>query len=298
MYSIVVPLYNEEEVILESYKRLKTVMDNVNEPYELVFVNDGSRDKTLEMARKLAENDKNLKIISFSRNFGHQIAVTAGLEHAVGEAVVVIDADLQDPPEVMPEMFAKWKEGWQVVYGQRLKRQGETLFKKATAKLFYRGLRALTEVEMPVDAGDFRLYDRAVVEAMKKMPEHNRYLRGMVSWLGFRQTSVSFTRQERFAGVTKYSLKKMINFAADGVTSFSQKPLKIGIFFGVFFCVSAVVIALLQLVFQSEIACWAAAIIFIQGIVLICGGIQGAYMARVYDEVKNRPLYVVSEKIN
>lgn len=207
-YSIVVPLYNEEEVILESFKRLKQVMDKTGESYELLFVNDGSQDKTEELAAKLANEHKEVKLISFSRNFGHQIAITAGMDAASGEAIVVIDADLQDPPEVILQMIEKWKEGYEVVYGQRIKRKGETFFKKFTAKLFYRILKSMTSVDIPVDTGDFRLIDRKVCDAMKSLTEKNRYVRGLVSWVGFKQCAVTYVRDERFAGETKYPLKK------------------------------------------------------------------------------------------
>lgn len=303
VYSIVVPVYNEEAVIGETYCRLKAVMDSTAEPYEILFVNDGSGDKTMAKARAIAKKDANVKIISFSRNFGHQIAVTAGMDFAAGQAVIIIDADLQDPPEVMLEMFQKWKEGWQVVYGQRLQRQGETVFKKFTAKVFYRMLNAVTDTAMPVDAGDFRLLDRQVVDVMKTLPERNRYVRGLVSWVGFRQTSVTYVRHERLAGETKYPLRKMIRFAMDGMTSFSQKPLKVGNLLGILLCAGAVCVALYQLVLGltghlwNQMACWAALILFSQGLVLLCTGIQGAYLARMYDEAKGRPLYIVGEKI-
>lgn len=303
-YSVIVPLYNEEEVIEESYRRLKSVMDEVGEDYELVFVNDGSRDGTMNKARELARNDSKMRIISFSRNFGHQIAITAGMDAARGQAIVVIDADLQDPPEVIPQMITKWKEGWQVVYGKRGKRKGETFFKKTTAKVFYRTINALTDIELPVDTGDFRLIDRRVCDAMKTLPERNRYVRGLVTWVGFKQTCVEYTREERFAGETKYPLKKMLRFAFDGIISFSQKPIKIGNCLGITTITAAIIVGAYQLVSWaiksnvSEIACWAAAILFVQGVILLCNGIQGAYLARMYDEAKGRPLYIIGEVIN
>jgi dolichol-phosphate mannosyltransferase len=301
VYSIVVPLYNEEEVIRESYKRLKAVMDDMSESYELVFVNDGSRDKTTEIARELAENDKNLRIISFSRNFGHQIAITAGMDAAVGQAVVVIDADLQDPPEVIPEMAAKWKEGWQVVYGKRGKREGETLFKKLTAKAFYRTINAMTDIEMPVDSGDFRLLDRKVIDVLKTLPEHNRYVRGLVTWVGFKQTFVEYTRHERFAGETKYPLRKMIKFASDGMVSFSHTPLKIGNLLGVLMFVGGLVLLIVMLA-QFGSYSWVflslPGVLICNGLVLMYMSVQGQYLARMYDEAKNRPLYIIGEVIN
>ena len=303
VYSVVVPLYNEEAVIDETYKRIKAVMEAAGQPYEVIFVNDGSRDGTMAKARALADADPKLKILSFSRNFGHQTAITAGMDHARGCAVVVIDADMQDPPEVMTEMFAKWREGWQVVYGRRVSRKGETVFKKLTAKLFYRGLNAVSEIELPVDVGDFRLLDRHVIDALKTLPERNRYVRGLVTWVGFRQTFVDYERLERFAGESKYPLRRMIKLAADGVTAFSQKPLKLCNWVGGLLCVSGAAAAVVQLVRGllghacSEAACWAAAILFAQGLALLCMGIQNAYLTRIYDESKARPLYILSEKI-
>lgn len=302
-YSIVVPLYNEEQVIHETYKRLKKVMDSTEEPYEIIFVNDGSRDKTLEMAKEICSHDSSIKLLSFSRNFGHQLAITAGMDHSTGKAVIVIDADLQDPPEVMLDMIAKWKEGYEVVYGKRTKRKGESLFKKVTAKVFYRILKKMTDVNIPVDTGDFRLIDRKVCDALKSIPEHNRYVRGLVSWLGFRQTGVEFVREERFAGETKYPLKKMIKFASDGITSFSHKPLKAATYIGS--AVSGIsllylLVALFEALFTSiHIPGWLITIslsLFFNGLILMALGIIGGYIARIYDEVKGRPLYIISEK--
>ncbi len=302
-YSIVVPLYNEEQVIHETYKRLKKVMDSTKEPYEIIFVNDGSRDKTLEMAKKICSRDNSIKLLSFSRNFGHQLAITAGMDHSTGKAVIVIDADLQDPPEVMLDMIAKWKEGYEVVYGKRTKRKGESLFKKVTAKVFYRTLKKMTDVNIPVDAGDFRLIDRKVCDALKSIPEHNRYVRGLVSWLGFRQIGVEFVREERFAGETKYPLKKMIKFASDGITSFSHKPLKAATYIGSTvsgLSLLCLLVALCEILFTDiHISGWIIAVslgLFFNGLVLIALGIIGGYIARIYDEVKGRPLYIISEK--
>ena len=302
VYSVVVPLYNEEAVIRESYKRLKAVLDGMGEPYELIFVNDGSGDKTMEIARGLAENDKALRVIGFSRNFGHQIAITAGMDAAAGQAVVVIDSDLQDPPEVIPEMAAKWKEGWQVVYGKRGRRKGETLFKKLTAKAFYRIINAMTDIDMPVDTGDFRLIDRKVLNAMKTLPERNRYVRGLVTWVGFRQTSVEYTRHERFAGETKYPLRKMIKFASDGMVSFSHAPLKIGVFIGTLMIAAGLCLGIAMLIWFERLFSFAGLVAALgltgNGIVLLCVGIQGQYLARMYDEAKGRPLYIIGEVIN
>ena len=302
-YSIIVPLYNEEEVIHETYRRLKEVMDSTREPYEIIFVNDGSRDKTVEIAKKMHSDDENLKLISFSRNFGHQVAITAGMDFANGKAIVVIDADLQDPPEVILKMIEKWKEGYEVVYGKRVKRKGETFFKKFTAKAFYRTLNSLTDVDIPVDTGDFRLIDRKVCDALKEIPEHNRYVRGLVSWLGFKQTGVEFIREERFAGTTKYPLKKMLKFATDALTSFSYKPLKFATYIGSTISalsLAALMILLIEKIFYiSQVPGWtmfASVILLINGLMLAVLGILGEYIGRIYDEAKGRPLYIVGEK--
>lgn len=303
--SVVVPLYNEELVIQETYKRLKQVMDGLGESYELIFVNDGSRDKTAQMAQAICEADKNVRFIDFSRNFGHQIAITAGMDYSVGDAIVVIDADLQDPPEVIPEMLKKWKEGYDVVFGKRIKRQGETFFKKLTAKVFYRFLKSMTEVDIPVDTGDFRLIDRKVCDALKSVNERNRYIRGIISWLGFKQIGVEFIREKRFAGETKYPLKKMLKFAFDAITSFSYKPLKLASYAGTTISILSflyLLIVLYQRLFiGNTIPGWASTLavsLFFNGIVLVILGIIGEYIGRIYDEVKGRPLYIVRDVRN
>lgn len=303
-YSVIVPLFNEEQVIHETYKRLKQVMDPLEEAYEILLVNDGSRDHTYEIAKSLCNKDKNIKLLSFSRNFGHQLAITAGMDNSAGNAVIVIDADLQDPPEVIPRMIEKWKEGYDVVYGKRLKRKGETFFKKASAKLFYRLLRSMTEVDMPVDTGDFRLIDRKVCDALKKLPEHSRYVRGLISWLGFKQTGVEFVREERFAGETKYPFKKMLKFAADAITSFSYKPLKAAIYSGTVVSVLSLgylVFLILGKIFTGlQIPAWtflAALSLMLNGFVLLVIGVVGEYIGRIYEEVKGRPLYMIEEKV-
>jgi len=302
-YSIVVPVYNEELVVEESYRRLKTVMDQTGESYELIFVNDGSRDKTEELVSGLCDEDSNVRLLSFSRNFGHQTAITAGMDAASGQAIVVIDADLQDPPEVILEMIDKWKEGYDVVYGQRISREGETAFKKVTAKAFYRIMKGLTSVDIPVDTGDFRLIDRKVCAVLSSLTEKNRYVRGLVSWVGFRQTAVLFHRKERFAGETKYPLKKMLKFALDGITTFSYKPLKISTYVG--FLVSLLsflyllVVLCLRIFTDQTVAGWASALsvsLIFNGVILMMLGIIGEYIGRIYDETKNRPLYVIREK--
>lgn len=301
-YSVVVPMFNEEEVIQHTYQRLKEVMDRCGDAYELVFVNDGSRDRTADIMREISSRDGSVKLIDFSRNFGHQIAITAGMDYAEGDAVVVIDADLQDPPEVILQMIAKWKEGYEVVYGKRLKRHGETLFKKVTAKLFYRLLSSMTSVEIPTDTGDFRLIDHKVCAVLRGLKEKNRYVRGLVSWVGFKQTMVEYVREERFAGETKYPLKKMIRFALDGITSFSHKPLKIATYVGFFLSFSSFLylfFVLFQKLFTSwTIPGWTSIVgvnLLFNGIVLMLLGVIGEYIGRIYDESKDRPLYIVRE---
>jgi len=304
-YSIVVPLYNEEDVIRESYRRLTAVCRTFDDDYELIFVDDGSKDKTLDIARELAAGDACLRVLSFSRNFGHQPAITAGMENALGDAVIVIDADLQDPPEVMLPMIEQWQNGFDVVYGRRTARKGETVFKRLTAKIFYRTLNAMTDVDLPVDAGDFRLLDRKVIETMKQMPERNRYVRGLVSWVGYKQAAVEYVREERFAGETKYPLKKMLALASNAITSFSVKPLKISIYLGGFlsfvsfgFLIYVVIRKLVGTEFESGWTSLTAIMLFFNGIVLIMLGIIGQYIGRIYDETKARPLYIIREEIN
>lgn len=303
--SIVVPVYNEEAVVFESYKRLKGVMESLNEPYEMIFVNDGSRDATPGIVRRICEDDPTVHFIDFARNFGHQVAISAGMDYASGEAVVVIDADLQDPPEVIPAMIAKWREGYDVVYGKRAERKGETLFKRFTSAAFYRVLQTLTDVDIPVDTGDFRLIDRKVCDALKLIKERNRYVRGIISWLGFKQTGVEFVRDKRFAGETKYPLKKMLRFAFDGITSFSVKPLKLSSYVGgiVSFAGFAylLVVVYQKLFTERTVTGWAsmmAVSLFFNGVVLMMLGIIGEYIGRIYDEAKGRPLYVVRETLN
>lgn len=305
MHSVVVPMYNEELVVLETYKRLKQVMDSVQEPYEIVFVNDGSRDKTAAIISEICETDKNIKFVDFSRNFGHQVAITAGMDFAEGDTIVVIDGDLQDPPEVIPKMIQKWKEGFDVVYGKRTERKGETFFKKFTSKAFYRFLRKMTDVDIPVDTGDFRLIDRKVCDALKHINEKNRYIRGLISWLGFKQSAVEFSRDKRFAGETKYPLKKMLRFAFDAITSFSYKPLKLASYAGMFlslFSFIYLLIVLYQRFFTNKaIQGWASTMavsLFFNGIVLLILGIIGEYIGRIYDEAKGRPLYVIRQTKN
>ncbi|TDT50819.1 glycosyltransferase family 2 protein [Fonticella tunisiensis] len=306
MISIVVPMYFEELVAEECYRRLTEVARKNDLNYEIIFVNDGSTDRTLEILESIAKVDNHVKVISFSRNFGHQIAITAGMDKAIGDAVVIIDADLQDPPELIPDMIKLWEEGYDVVYAKRKKREGESWFKLATAKAFYRVLDRMSSVKIPVDTGDFRLIDRKVVEALRKMREHNRFVRGMVSWVGFKQTAIEFERKERFAGETKYPLKKMIKFALDGIISFSAKPLKMVQYIGflsiiVTFCVFIYSIVSKIFGVGNPVSGWTSIMVtitFIGGVQLLSIGVLGEYIARIYDESKGRPLYIIEKEIN
>ncbi|ACM18688.1 undecaprenyl-phosphate glycosyltransferase, DPM1-like family [Geotalea daltonii FRC-32] len=299
-FSIVVPVFNEEKVLPETYRRLHEVMEGLNEPYEIIFVNDGSSDRTMFILDNICEQDRHIRIIDFAKNFGHQTAITAGMDYADGDAVVVIDADLQDPPELIPQMIDRWREGYDVVYGKRKERKGETLFKRFSAALFYRLMRKMTDVDIPVDTGDFRLIDRRVCDALKSIKERNRYIRGIISWLGFRQIGVEFSREERFAGETKYPMKKMLKFAFDAITSFSFKPLKLSSYLGMslsFFSFVYLMVVVYQKFFTDRtVAGWASSMVislFFNGIVLMMLGIAGEYIGRIYDETKGRPLYVV-----
>ena len=303
-YSVIVPIYNEEEVVQASYDELKKTLDKLDGVYELVFVNDGSKDKSLEILREICKSDENVRVISFSRNFGHQNAITAGMDYAQGEAIVIIDADLQDPPEVILQMVEKWKEGYHVVYGKRIRREGETFFKKASAKLYYRLLGAMTSVDIPVDVGDFRLIDRQVCDALKNLSEKNRYVRGLVSWVGYNQSYVEYVRNERFAGETKYPLKKMIKFALDGITAFSNKPLKLATNIGLLISIGSFLhlmyVLFERVVMQNTAWGWASTmsvLLFTQGIVLMVLGLMGEYIGRIFDETKNRPIYLVQESL-
>ncbi|MGB4690965.1 MAG: glycosyltransferase family 2 protein [Atribacterales bacterium] len=299
-FSVVIPVYNEEEVLPETYRRMKEVMSSAPGSYELIFVNDGSRDKSQEILESFARGDEAVKLINFSRNFGHQVAITAGLDYAKGQAVIVIDADLQDPPEVILTMIEKWREGYEVVYGKRVKREGESFFKKFTASFFYRLLKRFTIIDIPVDTGDFRLMDKKVVDALRLFREKNRFMRGLVSWVGFRQTSVEYVREKRWAGETKYSLRKMLKLAWDGITSFSDKPLKIATYAGIPLSLFSLVLFLVVL-FQylggrgtfPATSLIGILNLLVGGIILIALGIMGEYIGRIYEEVKGRPLYIV-----
>ena len=305
--SLVIPMYYEEEVAEECYKRVKEMLNSLeNYEHEIVFVNDGSKDRTLEILEGIASKDKNVKVISFARNFGHQCAVTAGLKDVTGDAVVIIDADLQDPPELIPDMLKLWEEGNEVIYAKRKKRDGESAFKLFTAKMFYKALNGLSDVEIPKDTGDFRLVDKKVVDVINSLPEHNKFLRGLFSWVGFKQTPFEYERKERFAGKTKYPLKKMLKLASDGIISFSTKPLKIigGIgIASIFVSFLVLLYAILSYIFKwnNLTAGWTSlmvAITFFSGVQLLSIWIMSEYIARIYDESKGRPQYIVDKKIN
>jgi polyisoprenyl-phosphate glycosyltransferase len=306
LLSIIIPCYNEEAVLRATHERLsnvcKTQLPGLD--YELVFVNDGSADQTQQMLTQLQRQDPHVRVLRLSRNFGHQIALTAGLEEAAGDAVVIIDADLQDPPEVIPQMVKLWREGNDVVYGIRREREGESRFKLWTAKAFYRVINRLSDTKMPLDAGDFRLLDRKVVEVIKTMPERARFLRGMVSWAGFRQVSISYDRAPRHAGDSKYPLARMIHFAMDGIISFSLVPLKLAIwtgFLAIWIAVGGIIVAIIDRLLEKDLTRgWASlfvAVLFMGGVQLVSLGIIGEYLGRIYTEVKRRPLYVVQERL-
>ena len=300
VFSVVIPCYNEEEVIMESYRRISAVMLSMGEPYELVFVNDGSKDATPALLNRLADEDNSVRVLHFARNAGHQIAVSAGLDYAAGSAVVIIDADLQDPPELIPEMARLWREGAQVVYGQRRSRAGESFLKLKTAQLYYKLIQKLTGNAIPRDTGDFRLVDEKVADAVRGMPEHARFLRGMFAWVGFKQVPLLYDRDKRFAGQTHYPFKKMLKLAADGIMSFSDKPLKLPLWMGLAWLflggLTLLVLLIMALAGHSGGGWWLASLLMIGfGSTLASIGIAGSYLARVYDEVKQRPLYIVAD---
>ncbi|MBP8858255.1 MAG: glycosyltransferase family 2 protein [Anaerolineaceae bacterium] len=301
-FSIIAPVFNEKDCIGTLVQRVGEVMDTTGEPWELVIVDDGSQDGSTDIIRKMAKEDERVRAVIFARNFGHQIAVTAGMDYSRGDAVIIIDADLQDPPEVMLEMIQRWKEGYQVVYGVRSEREGETWFKKTTASLFYRMITRITDVKIPLDTGDFRLMDRSVVKVMNSMREKHRFLRGMSSWVGYRQIGVSYHRAARFAGETKYPLKKMLKLALNAVTSFSYFPLQLATYVGFIsagISIVAIPIVIIMRLTGSQAffgqATTLLAVLFLGGVQLISLGILGEYIGRIYDEVKGRPLYIVSE---
>ena len=301
--SVVIPSYNEERNVGIMYERLTKTLSEITDSYEMIFVNDCSKDQTLLRIKELAERDSHVKYLSFSRNFGHQIAVSAGLDFCTGEAVVIIDGDLQDPPELISKMYERYKEGYKVVYAKRKTREGETWFKKATAKIFYRLLASMTSIDIPVDVGDFRLIDRVIVEHLRNMPEKSKYIRGQIAWIGYKQTFVEYHRDARLYGTTNYPLKKMLRFALDGITAFSDKPLKIASGLGIFSAIVSLLALVYALVshfcFHTTITGWTSlilSVLFIGGVQLITIGIIGEYIARINNDVRNRPLYILDEK--
>jgi len=302
-YSLIIPIYNEEETIPELYRRVSDVMDSLDDSVELILINDGSRDRSLNLMRELQERDARVCYISFARNFGHQAAVTAGLNFARGQVIVVLDADLQDPPELIPKMIESWQAGYHVVYAQRTKRKKESWFKRLTAYVFYRLLRRLADVDIPADTGDFCLMDRQVVDVLNSMPERNRYIRGLRAWIGFRQTAVKFERDPRFAGEVKYTFKKSLALAINSLVSFSKIPLRLSTYLGLFSALIALLMALLVLYWRLQqpdspvtgLATILIAVFFLGSVQLIGIGILGEYIGRIYEEVKGRPAYTIAE---
>lgn len=302
-YSFIIPIYNEEDTLVEMYRRVRAVMDQMDGSVELVLVNDGSRDRSLSLMRELHEQDPRVCYLSLARNFGHQVAVTAGLNFVRGQVIVILDADLQDPPELIPALVEKWQQGYQVVYAQRTKRLRESWFKRLPAYVFYRLMRRLADVEIPVDTGDFCLMDRQVVDVLNTMPERNRYIRGLRSWVGLQQTSVYFEREPRFAGEVKYTFRKSLSLAANSLVSFSRLPLRLSTYVGLLAAAVAVLMAVLVLYWRivapaSPLTGFASimiAIFFLGAVQLVSIGILGEYVGRIYEEVKGRPLYVLSE---
>jgi dolichol-phosphate mannosyltransferase len=301
VFSVVAPVYNEEETLPHFYRRVVDVMEGLGEPFELVLVNDGSRDASYRVMRALHARDSRVRAVDFSRNFGHQVAISAGLDHARGAAVIILDSDLQDPPEVIPELVARWRTGAEVVYAQRRRRPGETRFKLLTAAAFYRLIARITALDIPRDTGDFRLLDRRVVDTLVTMREHHRFMRGLSVWVGFRQEAVPYDRQERFAGVTKYPLARMVRFALDAITGFSYVPLQLASTLGFLLAglsllgiLLAAVLRLAGVAIQGQ-ATTLVVVLLLGGIQLIFLGIIGEYLGRIYDEVRARPLYIVRE---
>lgn len=303
-YSILVPVFNEEEVVNLFYETMSKEIQKLNEEYEIIFVNDGSKDKSPIILADLAKKDQRVKVVNFSRNFGQQAAELAALSYASGEAMIIMDVDLQDPPSVALEMIQKWKEGYDVVHGKRKKRKGETVFKKLTAYCYYRFLRKITNMDIPTDTGEFKLYDRKVVESILDLPEHNRYLRGLATWVGYKQTFVEFDRPERSAGVTKWTVKKMVRLAEDGILANSTYPLTLSIKFGITLGVLSVIafitfIVLVICGISLPLVAWLfPTVTILAAIILVINGFTNAYIGRIYDEVKGRPNYIVRDTIN
>ncbi len=304
LLSLIVPVFNEEEVLPASYARMSAAMQALTGyDYEIIYVNDGSRDGTMKQLRAIAKEHKEVRVISFSRNFGHQLAVTAGMDNARGDALIIIDADLQDPPEVIDELVKAWENGADIAYGKRLKREGETVFKKLTAFCYYRLLNAMSAYPIPLDTGDFRLLDKKVADVFLKMREHNRFLRGMSGWMGFDAVPVEYVRHERQAGKTKYTLKKMLRLAFDGILGFSYKPMSLALYAGAALGVTGMLGLIALIIIAATIGCapwlWAVdGLVLINALTLAAIGVQGAYLNRIYDEVRGRPLYIAAETIN
>jgi polyisoprenyl-phosphate glycosyltransferase len=305
LLSVVVPVYFQEKGLHELHRRLTAALTKITDmDYEIILVNDGSTDRSFEIMKDIHANDEKVKVINFSRNFNQQMALTAGLDHAHGDAIVIIDDDLQDPPEIIEKMVEKWREGFKVVYGVRSKRRGESTFKLLTAKIFYRVVNRLSDIEIPIDSGDFRLLDRVVVNALRSMKEESRYLRGLVAWIGYSQCAVEYERAPRFAGTTNYNLRSLLRFAANGITSFSERPLYISVYIGAIVTIVSVLFLIAMIIVrltapQFTIAGWTSTIgviIFFGGIQLISLGIIGQYIGRIYREIKGRPLYIISEE--
>jgi len=301
--SVVIPVFNEEQNLLLLYSRLVNAVTSISNEYELIFVNDGSKDNSLTVIKGLAQEYPQVKYIDFSKNFGHQLAVFAGLEHAKGESIVIIDADLQDPPELIKDLHAKLRQGYEVVYAQREQRAGESWHKLMTAKLFYRFINRLSEVPIPMDTGDFRIFTKKINEIVVSMPERNKFLRGQIAWTGFNQTSVCYKREERYSGSTNYSYSKMFSFAFDGITAFSNLPLRLATYMGFLVSFVSFLVILYTLyqkyIIHDTVQGWSSlmvSILFIGGVQLVCLGIIGEYLGRIMDNVKQRPLYIVREK--
>ncbi len=302
VFSVVAPVYNESGSLMEFYRRTSSVLESTGESWELILIDDGSQDGSTEIIRQLAKEDEHVRPVIFARNFGHQIAVTAGLDYSRGKAVTIIDSDLQDPPEVILDLVAKWREGYEVVFAVRAEREGETAFKLWTASLFYRVIYKITDVKIPMDTGDFRLMDRRVVDVMNRMREHHRFLRGMSAWVGFKQVGVPYKRMARFAGSTKYPFNKMLKLALTAITGFSYLPLQVATILGFIAAglslVAAIVVIIMRAVTGAAFLGQAStliAVLFLGGVQLISLGILGEYIGRIYDEVKGRPLYIVRE---
>ena len=304
LLSLIVPVFNEEEVLPASYARMSAAMQALTGyDYEIIYVNDGSRDGTMKQLRAIAGEHKEVRVISFSRNFGYQLAVTAGMDNARGDALIIIDADLRDPPEVIAELVKAWENGADIAYGKRLKREGETVFKKLTAFCYYRLLNAMSAYPIPLDTGDFRLLDKKVADVFLKMREHNRFLRGMSGWMGFDAVPVEYVRHERQAGKTKYTLKKMLRLAFDGILGFSYKPMSLALYAGAALGATGMLGLIALIIIAATIGCapwlWAVdALVLINALTLAAIGVQGAYLNRIYDEVRDRPLYIAAETIN